>query len=79
MNEPTFPNHEHRQPLLLTAHEAAELLRVSERTLWSNTQPRGSIPAIRIGRVVRYCPDALREWKQRQVAAALASSGEGPS
>jgi excisionase family DNA binding protein len=53
-------------PLLLTPREAAEALAVSERTLWSLTWPRGPIRAVRIGRSVRYAPDALRAWVDAQ-------------
>jgi hypothetical protein len=41
-------------PLLLTAPEAALVLRISERVLWSLTAPRGPIPTVRIGRCLRY-------------------------
>ena len=38
---------------LLRPREAADWLKISERTLWSLTQ-RGELPAVRIGRSVRY-------------------------
>jgi excisionase family DNA binding protein len=38
---------------LLRPREAAEWLKLSERSLWSLTQ-RGELPAVRIGRCVRY-------------------------
>ena len=40
--------------LLLTAREAAAALSISARSLWGMTHPRGPIPAVRIGRSVRY-------------------------
>jgi hypothetical protein len=40
--------------LLLTARAAAAALSVSERTLWALTHPRGPLPAVRLGRAVRY-------------------------
>lgn len=52
--------------LLLTAREAASTLRISERTLWTLTQPRGPIPAVRLGRLVRYDPRALADWVAAQ-------------
>lgn len=58
--------------LLLTAAEAAEALSVSPRTLWTLTQS-GQIPSIKIGRLVRYDPEALRRWIEKmgdQAAAA---------
>lgn len=53
-------------PLLLTTHEAARALSISERTLWSLTEPRGPIPCIRIGRAVRYAPRDLVNWIEQQ-------------
>lgn len=47
--------------LLLTAREAAHMLRVSERKFWSLTAS-GDIPCVRIGRSVRYVVDDLRSW-----------------
>jgi len=40
------------EKLLVTAREAAKLLSISEKTLWTLTN-RGGIQAVRIGRVVR--------------------------
>lgn len=51
--------------LLLKAPEAAEVLSISERTLWALTAS-GEIPCVRIGRSVRYSVDDLREWIDRQ-------------
>ena len=48
--------------LLLSTREAAKSLGISDRTLFKMTAPRGPIPAIRFGRVVRYSPDDLRAW-----------------
>ena len=48
---------------LLTSKEAAAILRVSERTLWSITSPRGPIRPVRIGpRSVRYAPAVIQEY-----------------
>jgi excisionase family DNA binding protein len=49
------------EPMLLTARQAARVLSISERTLWSLTKD-GQIPAVRIGRAVRYDPEDLRRW-----------------
>ena len=46
--------------LLLRPSEAAESLGISERSLWSLTED-GTIPAVRLGRSVRYDLAALRE------------------
>ncbi len=49
------------EPMLLTPRQAARVLNVSERTLWQRTKD-GMIPAIKIGHLVRYSPDDLRNW-----------------
>lgn len=46
---------------LLPTREAARALSVSERTLFTLTQ-RGDIPAVRIGRSVRYDPADLHRF-----------------
>lgn len=53
---------------LYKAREAAKRLAVSERTLWSQTEPRGTIPAVRIGKSVRYSEAALDEWIAHQLS-----------
>ena len=50
--------------LLLSPREAARALSISEKTLY-NHREAGEIPFVRIGRAVRYSPEALREWIQR--------------
>ena len=57
-NEPTI------DPLLLTPRQAAQALNISERTLWQRTKD-GVIPAIKLGHLVRYSPDDLRDWIRR--------------
>ena len=57
--------------LLIAARDAARLLAVSERTLWSITAPRGSLPCVRIGARVLYSRSALVEW----IAAEAVSTG----
>lgn len=54
------------QRLLVTPREAAVRLSISERQLWAHTQPRGPIPATRIGNSVRYSPDALQRFIESQ-------------
>ncbi|MEM7210312.1 MAG: helix-turn-helix domain-containing protein [Pseudomonadota bacterium] len=46
---------------LLTTREAAELLRVSDRTLYNLTQPRGPIRPVRLGGAIRYAIQDVRE------------------
>jgi predicted DNA-binding transcriptional regulator AlpA len=48
--------------LLLPAPEAADLLSICEKTLWSITAPRGDLACVRIGRRVLYSVDDLRRW-----------------
>lgn len=53
--------------LLLTAREAAELLNISEKTLWNHSGERGNkIPVVRFGRTLRYSRDLLQRWIQQQ-------------
>jgi excisionase family DNA binding protein len=47
--------------LLLTPEEAAAVLRISPRLLWSRTKA-GDIPCVRIGKAVRYSPTALQAF-----------------
>ena len=49
------------EKILLNAKEAAAALSISPRSLWSLTASR-EIPAVRIGRSVRYSLDDLREF-----------------
>lgn len=52
---------------LLTAREAAELLNISEKTLWNHSGVRGNrIPVVRFGRTLRYSRDALLRWIEQQ-------------
>ncbi|MDB5294893.1 MAG: Transcriptional regulator [Phycisphaerales bacterium] len=51
-------------PSLLPPPDAARALSVSERTLFTLTQ-RGDLPAVRIGRAVRYDPADLRRYVER--------------
>lgn len=56
------------QPLLLTVSEAAQLLRISERTLFTLTK-EGGVPSIRVGRGVRYSSADLQAWINAQKVA----------
>lgn len=65
------------EPILLTARQAAKLLSLSERTLFSLTQS-GRIPVVKIGeRGIRYDPADLRAWidsaKKSQKAVDISS------
>ena len=47
--------------LAVRPRDAARILGISERTLWSLTK-KGEIPHVRTGRVVLYSIAALEEW-----------------
>jgi len=51
-------------PLLVSPRQAARMLSVCERTLYSLTKA-GEIAAVRRGRLVRYSVDELRAWIER--------------
>jgi excisionase family DNA binding protein len=54
-------------PTILTIQDAAELLKVSSRTMYSLTRPRGPIPCVRVGpRGVRYTMTALQAFIAEQ-------------
>jgi excisionase family DNA binding protein len=59
------PNNSELKPLLTIA-QVAELESVSERTVrrWIKG---GDLPAIRTGRMIRICPDALRAFRLRRL------------
>lgn len=50
--------------LLISGREAAKRLSICERTLYTLTKA-GEIPAVRIGRAVRYSVDELQAWVRR--------------
>ena len=53
------------EPFLLTPKEAAKALAVCERTLYG-LDKSGELPAVRIGRAVRYDVNDLRAWINQQ-------------
>lgn len=52
--------------LLIKADEAAKLLSISKRKLWSLTQ-EGTILCVRIGTLVFYCPRYLANWIDQEI------------
>jgi predicted DNA-binding transcriptional regulator AlpA len=65
--------------LLWNSRQAAKALAISEKTLWSLTYPRGTIPSIRVGeRSVRYSVAALEQWIAQQGTADAESGVEDP-
>lgn len=68
--------------LLVTSREAARLLSICERSLWSLSQS-GALKAVRIGRSVRYAVADIEDYIERsrqsvqpQSAASRAKKGE---
>jgi len=55
--------------LALRPREAARLLSVSERTLFTWTKS-GVIPHARVGRTILYSTDGLRNWLAERAAEA---------
>lgn len=59
---------EQSEPLAVNARDAAALLGVSQRLLWTWTHA-GQIPHVRLGRRVLYPVDELRKWLSEQASA----------
>lgn len=57
-------------PLALRAPEAARVLGISERALWTATNA-GEIPHVRVGRTTIYPVDALRAWLEARAAKSI--------
>jgi predicted DNA-binding transcriptional regulator AlpA len=57
--------------LAVRPREAARILGIGVRMLWSNTSPRGEIPSIRIGRAVLYRPSDLDAWLAAHASKAV--------
>lgn len=53
-------------PTFLTAREVADMLRVDERTVLRWAQQDASMPATRLGRVVRFEREPLLRWLARK-------------
>lgn len=65
-------------PLLWRPKEAAKALAISERHLWALSHA-GKIPYVRLNRLVRYDPAALREWlKNPQSIQVVTECAERP-
>ena len=63
--------------VLLTIPQAARALNLSERKLRELTAPRGPVPAVRLGRMIRYRVETLRAFAadlEVQPAAADAAA-----
>ena len=63
--KPGASSHPAQDKLLVTAPEAARLLSISERLLWTWTKQK-KIRVLRLGRAVRYAMSALEEFIRQQ-------------
>jgi len=60
--------------LAMRPREAAKALGISERLLWQWTN-MGLVPHIRIGKVVLYPVNSLREWLKRRAQTTATDAG----
>ncbi|HLP84597.1 MAG TPA: helix-turn-helix domain-containing protein [Phycisphaerales bacterium] len=67
----TTHNNQSAPVLAVRPREAARILGIGVRMLWSNTSPRGEIPSVRIGRAVLYRPSDLDAWLAAQAGKAV--------
>ena len=66
------PGGDHRlQPLALRPKEAARVLGIGERLLWTLTN-QGVVPHVRLGRAIVYPVDELRGWLTERAANGMA-------
>lgn len=54
------------EPLLLSINQVAQLLQLSQRTVWAWAKA-GKLPVIRFGRALRFPKKALERWVEEQV------------
>ena len=52
-------------PVIFTLEEAADFLKVSQRTLWGLANDR-KLPFFRVGSQLRFQQDSLLEWAESQ-------------
>jgi excisionase family DNA binding protein len=62
---PIFPMNALGTETLMTSHQAAQLLGVHPRTL-QRMVLRGEITGVRVGKLWRFVPSAIREWVQER-------------
>ena len=53
---------ENPEKILLSVKETSSRIGISERTLHTNTAPRGDIPCVKIGTRVFYQRDEIDNW-----------------
>jgi excisionase family DNA binding protein len=64
-------------PLVVNVRQAAALLGVSERMLWSLTAPRGDLPAVRLGSRVLYRMCDLEAYLAKRAQAQQTQAQQG--
>jgi len=74
-NEPAPEN----ARIALRPREAALQLGLSEKTLWSNSAPHGTIPCVRLGSRVLYFRHQLERWADEQLAHQQQVSQQQPA
>jgi excisionase family DNA binding protein len=62
-------------PVILTVHEVAEYLRVSEAKVYRLAK-EGNLPVIRIGKTWRFRRDLLDEWLSRCTESSMKKIGK---
>ena len=65
-------------PTFLTARQVADMLQVDERTILRWAQHDASMPATRLGRVVRFEREPLLRWLARKHPRPARSFAAGP-
>lgn len=61
--------------MLWSVREAARAMGISERALWSITQPRGDMTCVRVGTRVLYPVEGLRAWIAKHSQGGLGENG----
>jgi predicted DNA-binding transcriptional regulator AlpA len=64
------------QRIALKPSEAAKVLGISAKTLWTVSQPRGTLPCVRIGSRVTYFIHHLQKWADSQLAEQAGAGRE---
>ena len=59
---------------LLTVREASQLLRINRYLIYRLAR-NGDLPAIRVGRMVRFRPEDLRDWIEKHRIPRLVETG----
>ncbi len=69
MTQVQRPNPGRNERLTINRREAAEMLGISERLLWTLTNA-GEVPHLRLGSRVLYPVEALRQWIEERTSGS---------